>query len=101
MNGVDAYNNPHGKLAKKKKPVERKLNASTSILANRNNFDPSIVPGGRHYFLRYVDDDREIERVCGHSAAWKFPNETPGCCCRTGLVTVPSPQRPPEQLLPL
>ncbi|OWY96819.1 Helitron helicase [Phytophthora megakarya] len=25
-------------------------------LANRNKFDPSIVPGGRHYFLRYCVD---------------------------------------------
>ncbi|OWZ14577.1 Helitron helicase [Phytophthora megakarya] len=48
------------------KPGEKKLNFSLEYkkgLANRNNFDPSIVPGGRHYFSRYVNDDREIERA--------------------------------------
>ncbi|POM70617.1 Helitron helicase-like protein [Phytophthora palmivora] len=70
-------------------------------LANHENFDPTTVPGGRHNFTRYTNNRQETERTCQHCDAWKFPRETPGCCCRNGLVSVPAPQRAPAHLLPL
>ncbi|OWY91913.1 LOW QUALITY PROTEIN: Helitron helicase, partial [Phytophthora megakarya] len=105
MSGAGARNNPHQKLVKKNKPGEKKLNVSAPSLASTRWGLPTatiLIPlSRRHYFSRYVNDARDIEQVCGHCGAWKFPTETPGCCCLTGLVTVPSPQRPPEQFLRL
>ncbi|POM77530.1 LOW QUALITY PROTEIN: Helitron helicase-like protein [Phytophthora palmivora] len=61
-------------------------------------FDPVIIPGGRHYFSRYTDETLEHERVCQHCGAWKFPDETEGRCCRKGLVNVPHPREAPAEL---
>ncbi|POM61843.1 Helitron helicase-like protein, partial [Phytophthora palmivora] len=67
-------------------------------LAYYEAFDPSTIPGGRHYFSRYTDDTLEHERVCRHCGSWKFPDETEGCCCRKGLVTVRPPREAPAEL---
>ncbi|KAK1943069.1 hypothetical protein P3T76_005706 [Phytophthora citrophthora] len=67
-------------------------------LAYYEEFDPSIIPGGRHYFSRYTDDTLEHERVCQHCGAWKFPDEIEGSCCRKGLVDVPSSREAPAEL---
>ncbi|EEY60735.1 helitron helicase-like protein [Phytophthora infestans T30-4] len=70
-------------------------------LAHHESFDPSSVSGGRHYFTRYTDDNGENERVCHYCNAWKFPQETDGCCCRNGLVFVPTSRTAPDALLTL
>ncbi|OWY95144.1 LOW QUALITY PROTEIN: Helitron helicase [Phytophthora megakarya] len=58
-------------------------------LSYYEDFDPSIIPRGRHYFSRYTDDIQEHER---------FPNKTDGSCCRKGLVSVPAARCPPIEL---
>ncbi|OWZ09493.1 Helitron helicase [Phytophthora megakarya] len=67
-------------------------------LSYYEDVDPSIIPGGRHYFSRYTDDTQEHERVCSDCNAWKFPNETDGSCCRKGLVSVPTARCAPVEL---
>lgn len=67
-------------------------------LAYHEDFDPKCVSGGRHYITRYMDDNREVERVCRYCNAWEFADETPGCCCRNGLVCVPPSRKAPTQL---
>ncbi|OWZ02212.1 Helitron helicase [Phytophthora megakarya] len=47
-------------------------------LSYYEDFDPSIIPGGRHYFSRYTDGAQEHERVCSDCNAWKFSIETDG-----------------------
>ncbi|OWY91195.1 Helitron helicase [Phytophthora megakarya] len=44
-------------------------------LSYYEDFEPSIIPGGRHYFSRYTNDTQEHERVCSRCNAWKFPNK--------------------------
>ncbi|OWZ01409.1 LOW QUALITY PROTEIN: Helitron helicase, partial [Phytophthora megakarya] len=67
-------------------------------LSYYEGFDPSIIPGGRHYFSRYTGDTQEHEQVCSLCNAWKFSNETDGSCCRNGLVSVPAARWSPVEL---
>ncbi|OWZ14503.1 LOW QUALITY PROTEIN: Helitron helicase [Phytophthora megakarya] len=71
----DAMTEEELEQRKKAEIFWRKSRQYQKSLSYYEDFDPSFIPGRRHYFSRYTDGAQERERVCSGCNVWKFPHE--------------------------